>query len=94
MSIPIRALRVLCSGSLTRFQLIQIPPTNRQIPLILVQALTEVRHILLANPGGLVALVHGVLPGLVLGGDRLLLGGLGGCGATAPKEPPNGVPDR
>jgi hypothetical protein len=66
---------ILPSRSLTSLQLIKIPPTNRQIALILIHTLAEIIHIRRADLRGLVILVHGV-GAVVLLGDGLV----DGCG--------------
>ena len=41
---------ILPSRRLTRLKLIQIPPTNRQAPLILIHALAEIVHVRRTRP--------------------------------------------
>lgn len=84
-------LLILLRGRLTRLQLIQIPPTNRQIALVLIHARLEAADLALADLGRLVGLVHRVLAVLRLG-DGLVGRGLRSGGAAA--EPAaDGVPD-
>jgi hypothetical protein len=84
---------VLTSGLLTSLQLIQIPPANRQIALVLVHALAEIADVLGADLGRVVVGVHGVL---AVGGLRDGLAGLGGGsgrGGPAAEEAADGVAD-
>jgi hypothetical protein len=81
---------ILTSSLLTRLELIQIPPTNRQVALVLIHTTLEVHHLRLAHLGRLIALVHRVLA------VRLLSDGLvDRClrSAAAAEEAAEGVAD-
>ena len=81
---------ILTSRLLTRLKLIQIPPTYREVALILIHTTLEIHHLPLANLGRLVRLIHRVLAvrlfsdGLV---DRCLRS------AAAAEEAAEGVAD-
>lgn len=88
---------ILRSRLLTRLQLIQIPPTNRQTPLVLIHARPEVVDVVGAHAlrglgvGHRRALVHAVVLGGHWSGFLLLLGG---STATAAEPAADGVADR
>lgn len=81
---------ILTSRTLTSLQLIQIPPTNRQTPAVLIHALPEIRHLVRAHARrrlvrhGAVCLFG--LRGLGLDGGR-------GRGGAAAEEAADGVTD-
>lgn len=84
---------VLRSRRLTRLQLIQIPPANRQAALVLIHALAKIAHVRVTDLGRLVGLVERVLAVLGLR-DRLGgFGGRGGGGGAAAEEAADGVAD-
>lgn len=81
------------SSRLTRLQLIQIIPTNRQVPLILVHALLETVDLGRTRLRALVVAVHRVLA-VVLLGEGLVGGSLGlGFTAAAAEEAADRVAD-
>lgn len=86
---------VLTSSSLTRLQLIQIPPTNRQVPLVLIHTLPEIPHFARTHLRSLVGGVLDVLALVVLR-ERLVRGGRRGLvrAGAATEEAADGVADR
>lgn len=90
---PLAALRVLRSRRLACLQLVQVPPADRQVALVLIHASPEVLDVGPAYRWWLVVAVHGVLAVLVL---RHGLRGLG-CwcsgGRATSEEATDGVAD-
>ena len=72
---------ILASSSLASLELIQVPPTDGQVALLLIRALPEVGDVLRTDLRRLVLLVHRILA-IVLLGDRLV-GGRCSLGAAA-----------
>ena len=83
---------ILPSRRLTSLQLIQIPPTNGQISLILIHALAEVANLHLAHLRRRIVRVNGVLV-VVLLSDGLLRGRGGFAAATTAEETADGMAD-
>lgn len=80
---------VLASRSLARLQLLQIPPANLHIAILLVHARSELlgRTRAVVAPGAVLCLGWGSCRG-----SGLLDGVVGGCGTTA-EEAADGVAD-
>lgn len=84
-------------GKQQTYQLVEIPPANGHVTLLLIHAPAEVVDIVCAGrlfPGGVgcIALPQAVVHGLALGRRGLL--GLGGSAGAAAKETTDSVTDR